>query len=96
MGDRSGGGTQAVAVAAFGKQVKFCGDVGFLELKEPGYRVLDVDRVIFGLQQESWWRVAGGMEIRIEAEGDAGFSVRLRHNRREIAGIDDDGEVRAR
>src|ERR1700683_1002779 len=60
---------EAEGVAAVGKDMQFGGDAGFFEGDEIDEGIVDaVDRVIFGLEDEGWRRVAGGVDIWIEFE----------------------------
>ena len=54
-----GAATEAVSVATFGVDVELGGDFDVLEREEPGRRVLDVDRVVLGLDDE------GGRSLRV-------------------------------
>ncbi len=80
-------------MAAFGVKVQFGRDAGGFELEKPGGGVFDVDGVVFGLEEEGGRGVVGGAQVRVGAEDDAGFLVRLWNGGSEIAGVDDDGEV---
>ena len=79
------GGAEAVAVAAFGVDVQLGGDFCFLELEEIDDGVFDMDRVVFGLDDEGGRGVGGGVDVGVGREVFVG--------EREIAGIDDEREV---
>jgi hypothetical protein len=87
VGDRKIGRAEAVAVASLGKDVKLGRNLCLLQCLEVDQRVLFVDGVVFGLKQEGRRRVRGG----VDAMGELvkGWSVR------EVAGVDDEGEVGA-
>ena len=79
VGDWKGGRPQAVAVMALRVDVKFGGDMGGFELKEPGGGVFDVDGIVLGLEEEGGWSLTRGVQVGVVVTADARFLVRARH-----------------
>ena len=88
VGNRQLCRAQAIAVAAFGKDVQLGWNLRFLQRMEVKERVFYVDGIVFGLDEEGGRRVGGGVDSL--GEGIEGRTIR------EVGRIDDDGEVWAR
>src|SRR5271170_8279203 len=76
---------QAISVSALSIDVQFGGNLGALESKEVDRGILDTHRIILSLHDEAGRRLGGDMDLRIWCEVLVG--------EREVAGINDHGEV---
>src|ERR1700736_1939112 len=86
VGDGEVGGAESVAVSSFAEDVEFGRDFEVFEGAIVDEGVLDVDGIVLGLEEEGGGGVgAGGGAGGEDAEGGFGG---------EVAGVDNDGEVR--
>src|SRR5208337_2922658 len=85
-GDWQRGAPQAVAMSACRVDVQFRRDLGILQRLEVNGRVFHVHRIVLGLHDERWRRFIANVNVGIRRE--------VLFFERQIARIDDHGEVR--
>ena len=87
VGDRLIRRAKAPGVAAFCVEMQFGGDFGVFQREEINGGVFNVDRIVFGLNDEGWRSFFVGM--------DFGVGRHVLFGDGEVTGVNDDGEIGA-